>query len=199
MALLLNQYDQLTPLSRQAQAQHAASLSQQQQAQAPSQGVGGGGGMPPMGLMQQFMGSGSGGASTGAAAAAPGGSGAAAGGTGAAAGGSSAAGGSAAAGLMSNPFTAMAAAIVGNTIYQNNKGITSYKEAALGQAGGKTLDYYGGRKDGKTHGFMGKIADKDGAHGQWLKSVTDLSELDFSNAWKNHWKSTKSTLKGKLF
>lgn len=190
---------QQSSLSKQALQQHYATMAQNNPSAAStgqSQAGGGGGGMPPMGLMQQFMGGGSGAAGGGAT---TGGVGSAtAGGSSAAAGGSGASSG-AMAGLMSNPFTAMAAAIAGNVVYQNNKGISSYKDSLMGRAGGNTLDYYGGRDDGKTHGMFGKVVDKDGATGQWAKSITDLSELDFSNAWKNHWESTKSTLKFKLF
>lgn len=100
---------------------------------------------------------------------------------------------------MSNPFTAMAAVIAGSVIHDNNKGIASYKDSLLGQAGGKKLDYYGGRNDGKTHGFIGKIVDQDGATGQSMKGITDFSELDFKNGFKNSLQSVKSLFKGKLF
>lgn len=125
------------------------------------------------------------------------GGGAAAGGSAGAAGGAGASGAGA---LFSNPVTGLAALIAGNVIYQNNKGITSYEEALKGQAGGKTLDYYGGRNDGKTHGgILGKIADKDGATGQSLKGITDFSELDFKNGIKNSTEALKSALKFKFF
>lgn len=123
-------------------------------------------------------------------------------GGGAAAGGSAAggAGGSAMGAAFSNPVTGLAALIAGNVIYQNNKGISSYSDTLKGRAGGNTLDYYGGRDDGKTHGgILGKIADQDGATGQSLKGITDFSELDFKNGIKNSLDAAKSALKFKFF
>lgn len=114
-------------------------------------------------------------------------------------GGAASGGGGMGSALMSNPWTAAAAAIVGGSNYLHNKDISPWNETLKGQAGGNMLDYYGGRKDGKTHGAIGKIVDKDGATGQSLKAVTDLSELDFSNAWKNAKDSVKSLFKLKLF
>lgn len=187
--------DQRSSLSDQALQQHYASMLQNQQAaggtqQSPPQ--------IPMGLMQMFGGGGAGGG-TAASATGTGASTGAATTASTAAGGGSAMGGGAGAALMSNPFTAMAAVIAGSAIHDNNKGISSYKESLLGQAGGKKLDYYGGRNDGKTHGFLGKIVDQDGATGQSMKGITDFSELDFKNGFKNSLQSVKSLLKGKLF
>ena len=189
--------NQRSSLSDQALQQHYASMAQNQQSAgntAPSGGMG----SPPMGLLKMFSGGATGagggtaaavtgtGASTGAATTAS---------TAAAGGGGSGAG----AALMSNPFTALAAVIAGSAIHDNNKGIASYEESLLGQAGGKKLDYYGGRNDGKTHGMLGKFVDQDGANGQSLKGITDFAELDFSNGFKNSLESVKSLFKGKLF
>ena len=194
MALLAN--SGRTPLSEQALQQHYASMAQNTQA-AGGQPAGGGMSTPPMGLMQMFQGGGSGGAAAGGGQAAGG----AAGGQ-AAGGAAGATGGAAQSGMgavMSNPFTLMAAAIIGSAAHDNNKGISSWGDTLKGQAGGKKLDYYGGRNDGKTHGFLGKIADKDGATGQSMKGITDFSELDFKNGFKNSLQSVKSLFKGKLF
>ncbi len=111
-----------------------------------------------------------------------------AGSAGAASAGSSAAAGGASSGygaLMSNPWTAAAAAIIGHANYNHNKGISSWSDSLKGKAGGNMLDYYGGAKDGKNHGVIGKVFDKDRSVGKTAKSFTDLSELDFKNAWKN--------------
>lgn len=122
-------------------------------------------------------------------------------GGGAAAGG--AAGGGAASGmggaLMSNPWTAIAAAIIGGANYLDNKDISSWGDTLKGKAGGNMLDYYGGRKDGKTHGLLGKVFDKDGSTGQQSKAITDLSEGDFGNALSNQKDAIKSLFKGKLW
>ena len=119
------------------------------------------------------------------------GSGAAAGGAGA---GGAAAGGMGSA-LMSNPWTAIAAAIIGGANYLDNKDISSWSDTLKGKAGGNMLDYYGGRDDGKTHGLIGKLHDKDRAPGQMTKAMTDLSELDFGNAFKNAKDGIKSIFK----
>lgn len=123
--------------------------------------------------------------------------GAGAAGGGAAAGG--AAGGGMGAALMSNPWTAIAAAIIGGANYLDNKDISSWGDTLKGKAGGNMLDYYGGRKDGKTHGFLGKLFDQDKAPGQTTKAVTDLSEGDFGNAWKNAKEGIKSIFKLDFF
>jgi hypothetical protein len=95
---------------------------------------------------------------------------------------------------MSNPWTAIAAAIIGGANYFHNKDISSWNDSLKGKAGGNLLDYYGGGGggDGKTHGFIGKFFDQDAAVGQSTKAVTDFNELDFSNAWKNAGKAVKS-------
>lgn len=116
------------------------------------------------------------------------------------AGGSAAAGSGGAAGgmgsaLMSNPWTAIAAAIIGGANYLDNKDISSWSDTLKGKAGGNMLDYYGGREDGKTHGVIGKLVDKDRAPGQMTKAMTDLSELDFGNAFKNAKDGIKSIFK----
>lgn len=124
-------------------------------------------------------------------------------GGGAAAGSGAAAGGAGAGGmgsaLMSNPWTAIAAAIVGGANYLDNKDISSWSDTLKGKAGGNMLDYYGGRKDGKTHGFLGKLVDQDKAPGQLTKAVTDFSELDFSNAFSNAKDGIKSIFKLDFF
>ena len=97
--------------------------------------------------------------------------------------------------LMSNPWTAIAAAIVGGANYLDNKDISSWSDTLKGKAGGNMLDYYGGRDDGKTHGFLGKLVDQDRAPGQMTKAMTDLSELDFGNAFKNAKDGIKSIFK----
>lgn len=97
--------------------------------------------------------------------------------------------------LMSNPWTAIAAAIVGGANYLDNKDISSWSDTLKGKAGGNMLDYYGGRNDGKTHGFLGKLVDQDRAPGQMTKAMTDLSELDFGNAFKNAKDGIKSIFK----
>ena len=117
---------------------------------------------------------------------------------GGAAAGSGAAGGMGSA-LMSNPWTAIAAAIVGGANYLDNKDISSWSDTLKGKAGGNMLDYYGGRKDGKTHGFLGKLVDQDKAPGQLTKAVTDFSELDFSNAFSNAKDGIKSIFKLDFF
>lgn len=122
------------------------------------------------------------------------GSGAAAGGAGA----GGAAGGMGSA-LMSNPWTAIAAAIVGGANYLDNKDISSWSDTLKGKAGGNMLDYYGGREDGKTHGFLGKLVNQDKAPGQLTKAVTDFSELDFSNAFSNAKDGIKSIFKLDFF
>lgn len=125
-----------------------------------------------------------------------------AGGSAAGGAGAGGAGGAASSGMgamFSNPVTAIIAAAALGSNYLHNKDISSWSDNLQGKAGGNMLDYYGGRKDGKTHGAIGKIVDKDGATGQSLKAVTDLSELDFSNAWKNAKDSVKSLFKLKLF
>lgn len=104
-------------------------------------------------------------------------------------------GGGAMSGLMSNPWTAAAAAIIGGANYFDNKDISSWSDTLKGKAGSNILDYYGGREDGSTHGTLGKIFDKDRATGQLTKSITDLSELDFSNAWGNLTDGVKSIFK----
>ena len=117
-------------------------------------------------------------------------------GGGAAAGSGAAAGGAGAGGaLMSNPWTAIAAAIIGGANYLDNKDISSWSDTLKGKAGGNMLDYYGGRDDGKTHGLIGKLHDKDRAPGQMTKAMTDLSELDFGNAFKNAKDGIKSIFK----
>lgn len=120
-------------------------------------------------------------------------------GGGAAAGSGAAAGGAGAGGmgsaLMSNPWTAIAAAIIGGANYLDNKDISSWSDTLKGKAGGNMLDYYGGREDGKTHGVIGKLVDKDRAPGQMTKAMTDLSELDFGNAFKNAKDGIKSIFK----
>ena len=118
--------------------------------------------------------------------------GGAAAGSGAAAGGAAGGMGSA---LMSNPWTAIAAAIIGGANYLDNKDISSWSDTLKGKAGGNMLDYYGGRDDGKTHGLIGKLHDKDRAPGQMTKAMTDLSELDFGNAFKNAKDGIKSIFK----
>lgn len=117
---------------------------------------------------------------------------------GGAAAGSGAAGGMGSA-LLSNPLTAIAAAIAGGANYLDNKDISSWSDTLKGKAGGNILDYYGGRKDGKTHGFLGKLVDQDKAPGQLSKAVTDLSELDFSNAFSNAKDGIKSIFKLNFF
>ena len=118
-------------------------------------------------------------------------------GGGAAAGSGAAAGGAGGMGsaLMSNPWTAIAAAIIGGANYLDNKDISSWSDTLKGKAGGNMLDYYGGRDDGKTHGLIGKLHDKDRAPGQMTKAMTDLSELDFGNAFKNAKDGIKSIFK----
>ena len=96
---------------------------------------------------------------------------------------------------MSNPWTAIAAAIIGGANYLDNKDISSWSDTLKGKAGGNMLDYYGGRDDGKTHGLIGKLHDKDRAPGQMTKAMTDLSELDFGNAYKNAKDGIKSIFK----
>lgn len=118
---------------------------------------------------------------------------------GGAAAGSGAAGGGMGSALMSNPWTAIAAAIVGGANYLDNKDISSWSDTLKGKAGGNMLDYYGGRKDGKTHGFLGKLVDQDKAPGQLTKAVTDFSELDFSNAFSNAKDGIKSIFKLDFF
>jgi hypothetical protein len=107
----------------------------------------------------------------------------------------SGAGGSMGSALMSNPWTAIAAAIIGGANYLDNKDISSWSDTLKGKAGGNMLDYYGGRDDGKTHGLIGKLHDKDRAPGQMTKAMTDLSELDFGNAFKNAKDGIKSIFK----
>lgn len=153
----------------------------------------GGGGFGAIGGTTANAGLGSvlgGGAAAGGAAGAGAGGGAAAGG---------AAGGGMGAALMSNPWTAIAAAIIGGANYMDNKDISSWGDTLKGKAGGNLLDYYGGRNDGKTHGFLGKLFDQDKAPGQTTKAVTDLSEGDFSNAWKNAKAGIKSIFKLDFF
>ena len=115
-------------------------------------------------------------------------------GGGAAAGSGGAAGGMGSA-LMSNPWTAISAAIIGGANYLDNKDISSWSDTLKGKAGGNMLDYYGGRNDGKTKGFLGKLVDQDKAPGQLTKAMTDLSELDFGNAFKNAKDGIKSIFK----
>lgn len=124
--------------------------------------------------------------------------GGAAAGSGAAAGAGGAAGGMGGA-LMSNPITGIVAAALGGANYLHNKDISSWSDTLKGKAGGNMLDYYGGRKDGKTHGFLGKLVDQDKAPGQMSKAVTDLSELDFSNAFSNAKDGIKSIFKLDFF
>ena len=100
---------------------------------------------------------------------------------------------------MSNPWTAIAAAIVGGANYLDNKDISSWSDTLKGKAGGNMLDYYGGREDGKTHGFLGKLVNQDKAPGQLTKAVTDFSELDFSNAFSNAKDGIKSIFKLDFF
>lgn len=103
------------------------------------------------------------------------------GGGAAAAGGAGAGGGAA---LLSNPLTAAAAAVLGSANYLHNKGISSWSDTLKGKAPGNIVDYFQGRQDGKEHGFMSKVLDKDTAHGKFAKSFTDLATLDFGNAFK---------------
>lgn len=117
---------------------------------------------------------------------------------GGAAAGSGAAGGMGSA-LMSNPITGIVAAALGGANYLDNKDISSWSDTLKGKAGGNMLDYYGGRKDGKTHGFLGKLVDQDKAPGQLTKAVTDFSELDFSNAFSNAKDGIKSIFKLDFF
>lgn len=150
-----------------------------------SAGAGASAGSTGFGLGQPLVSGGIGSASFAAPSAAAGGAGAASGG---------AAGGMGSA-LMSNPWTAIAAAIIGGANYLDNKGISSWSDTLKGKAGGNMLDYYGGRDDGKTHGLIGKLHDKDRAPGQMTKAMTDLSELDFGNAFKNAKDGIKSIFK----
>ena len=150
---------------------------------------GGSAGGTGFGLGQPLVSGGVGSASFAGGGAAAG-SGAAAGGAGA----GGAAGGMGSA-LMSNPWTAIAAAIIGGANYLDNKDISSWSDTLKGKAGGNMLDYYGGRDDGKTHGLIGKLHDKDRAPGQMTKAMTDLSELDFGNAFKNAKDGIKSIFK----
>lgn len=154
----------------------------------PAMSAGGGSSLGSMGLMSSAAPVSFPGAATG---------GAAAGGGGAAAAGGAGSGLMGAA--MSNPWTAIAAAIIGGANYMDNKGISSWEDSLKGQAGGKMLDYYGGRKDGKTHGFIGKLFDKDNVTGSMSKTATDFNELDFSNALKNGGKTLKNIFKLKFF
>ena len=157
---------------------------------AASGGSAAGAGGTGFGLGQPLVSGGIGSASFAGGGAAAG-SGAAAGGAGA---GGAAAGGMGSA-LMSNPWTAIAAAIIGGANYLDNKDISSWSDTLKGKAGGNMLDYYGGRDDGKTHGLIGKLHDKDRAPGQMTKAMTDLSELDFGNAFKNAKDGIKSIFK----
>lgn len=150
-----------------------------------SAGAGASAGSTGFGLGQPLVSGGIGSASFAAPSAAAG-SGAAAGGAGAGGMGSA---------LMSNPWTAIAAAIIGGANYLDNKDISSWSDTLKGKAGGNMLDYYGGRDDGKTHGLIGKLHDKDRAPGQMTKAMTDLSELDFGNAFKNAKDGIKSIFK----
>ena len=154
---------------------------------AASGGSAAGAGGTGFGLGQPLVSGGAGSASFAGGGAAAG-SGAAAGGAGGAAGGMGSA-------LMSNPWTAIAAAIIGGANYLDNKDISSWSDTLKGKAGGNMLDYYGGRDDGKTHGLIGKLHDKDRAPGQMTKAMTDLSELDFGNAFKNAKDGIKSIFK----
>ncbi|AGF91142.1 hypothetical protein SXHG_00120 [Synechococcus phage MRHenn-2013a] len=210
MAGLLYSSPQSSSLTNMAQQQHQQELLRQLQQASSGQSQqgqqqGGGMSMPPIGLINQFMGGGSGGSgggmfggllgggggSAGAAGGATGGS--AGGATGGAAGGAAGGGGFGA--MFSNPWTALAAAIAGTANYQHNKGISSWSDTLKGKAGGEMLDYYGGRADGKTHGLLGKIADQDKSVGKSLKGFTDLSELDFKNAFKNGGDAIKELFK----
>lgn len=152
---------------------------------APASSAGGTG----FGLGQPLVSGGIGNASIAGSSAATGG---AASGAGGAAGGMGSA-------LMSNPWTAIAAAIIGGANYLDNKDISSWSDTLKGKAGGNMLDYYGGREDGKTHGFLGKLVNQDKAPGQLTKAVTDFSELDFSNAFSNAKDGIKSIFKLDFF
>lgn len=109
--------------------------------------------------------------------------------------GGAAGGGGASSGLMSNPWTAAAAAIIGSANVMHNKDISPWSDSIKGKAGGNLVDYYG---EG-GHGIGSKIFDKDGAIGQNVKGFTDIMEFDPKNAIKNLGGGLKSLFKGKLF
>lgn len=173
----------------------------------PAMSAGGGSSLGAMGLMSSAP------AVSFPGAAAAGGTGAAAGGGGimgslggmfgggAGAGGAGAAGSGLMGAAMSNPWTAIAAAIIGAANYADNKGISSWKDTIMGKGGGNVIDYYSGRDDpkGNPHGFIGKLNDKDAAVGQSVKTMTDFSEGDFSNAFKHAGDTIKSIFKLKFF
>ena len=104
-------------------------------------------------------------------------------------------GGSWSSGLMSNPWAAGAAAILGSANVMHNKDISPWSDSIKGKSGGNLVDYY---QDG-DHGLFSKLMDADGATGQGTKGITDFLELDFSNAFGNTKDSLKSLFKGKLF
>jgi hypothetical protein len=116
------------------------------------------------------------------------------GGGGAAAG--SEGGASAAAG--SNPYGWIAAALLSANV-AHNKGVSPWSETLKGQGPGNYVDYYQGDQDGKQHGFMSKVLDKDGATGQATKGYTDLMTGDFSNSFKHNKQAVKDIFKLKFF